>query len=247
MSTSVTRALRVLAFLADSDKPQALVHISEHLGAPKSTVHGILRDLLAEQFIEAVDPGGYVIGLRAFEVGAARLRQVSAVAIVSPELARLTRELNVTSHYAVLDQADVVYLCKEDPPSLGIQLASSVGARLTSHWTAVGKACLAWLDDDRVQDHIDLRRTNARARTHQMPALLAELARVHSQGYATDDGETAAGIQCVAAPVFDHEACCGAIGVSYPRDMGPAPEDIAVEVRAAARQATGRLGGWTPT
>ena len=67
---------------------------------------------------------------------------------MAPELARLTRALNITSHYAVLDGTEVLYLCKEDPPTLGIQLASAIGACLPSHLTAVGKACLAWLEAD---------------------------------------------------------------------------------------------------
>ncbi|MFI9605025.1 IclR family transcriptional regulator C-terminal domain-containing protein [Streptomyces sp. NPDC052043] len=89
------------------------------------------------------------IGLKAFEVGSAHLRRVGVTGIVAPELSRLTRALGVTSHYAILDHTDAVYLCKQDPPGLGIRLASSVGARLPSHLTAVGKACLAWLAEER--------------------------------------------------------------------------------------------------
>jgi predicted transcriptional regulator len=130
MSTSVIRALDILELLSKADRPMPLTPIAEQLGIPKSTAHTILRDLASREFLVISEHASYSIGLKAFEIGAAHLRSLNALDVVTPQLVELTHALGVTSHYAILDAADAVYLCKEEPPGLGIKLASSVGARL---------------------------------------------------------------------------------------------------------------------
>ena len=244
MSTSVVRAARILDRLAHSQKPMTLAEIASGLDIPKSTAYTILRDLASESFVTVSSPPAYSIGLKAFEVGSAHLRASGTAGAVAPELARLTRALNITSHYAVLDGTEVLYLCKEDPPTLGIQLATAIGARLPSHLTAVGKACLAWLEADCLPGHVELAIRGADGPTICMPDLTAELAQIRVQGFATDDD--AAGIRCVAAPVFGLTGLKGAIGVSLLRGSAPSLDPVADDVKTAAARATIALGGTTP-
>ena len=246
MSTSVVRAARILDRLAHSQTPMTLAEIASELDIPKSTAYTILRDLASESFVTVSSPPAYSIGLKAFEVGSAHLRASGTAGAVAPELARLTRALNITSHYAVLDGTEVLYLCKEDPPTLGIQLASAIGARLPSHLTAVGKACLAWLEADCLPGHVELATRGADGQTISLPDLTAELAQIRVQGFATDDGAAAAGIQCVAAPVFGLTGLKGAIGVSLLRGSAPSLDPVANDVKTAAARATIALGGTTP-
>jgi DNA-binding IclR family transcriptional regulator len=153
--------------------------------------------------------------------------------------------LNVTTHYAVLDGTDAVYLCKEDPPGLGVQLASSIGARLPADLTAVGKACLAWLAPEAIVTHVAL--ADVEDGFGGVPAhLMAELSAVRAQGFATDSGEASAGIECVAAPVFDMSGPRGAIGVSYLLGLKWQTDEIAEKVTAVAARVTGLLGGTVP-
>ena len=70
-----------------------------------------------------------------------------------------------------------------------------------------------------------------------------ELQTVRSVGYAVDDGQTAVGIRCVAAPLFNEGGCCGAIGVSYLLGGGPSAPAVAEAVVEAAARASARLGG----
>lgn len=245
MSNSVVRALRILDLLARAEKPLSLSRIAEELGLPKSTAHGIVRSLVQESFLDLHEPTSYAIGLRTFEVGSAYLRQLGPAGVVAAELVALTRTLNVTSHYAIVDHTDAVYLCKEDPPGLGVQLASSVGARLPAHLTAVGKACLAWLDDDAVADHVVAPHAEAPS-DEVLEALRVDLSRIRRRGYATDVGQVAAGVQCVAAPVFDMSGPRGAIGVSYLHGAQLSKDRVVDEVVGAAKKASALLGGKSP-
>jgi DNA-binding IclR family transcriptional regulator len=73
-----------------------------------------------------------------------------------------------------------------------------------------------------------------------------ELEGVRRLGYAVDDGQTAVGIRCVAAPLFNECGCCGAIGVSYLLGGVPAVTAVAEAVVEAAARASARLGGRAP-
>jgi DNA-binding IclR family transcriptional regulator len=243
VNNSVTRALRLLELIADNDgAPMRLSALAAAIGAPKSSVHSILRSLVAQRFLEPTDEGCYRLGIRAFEVGSAYTRHMSPTRAVHAELVDLSHELKVTAHFAILDGPEVLYIEKEDPPGRGIRVASAVGARLPAHLTAVGKAALAYADASVVtQADLSVRGTSGRALSQA--GLDDELRQVRRHGYAVDDGDTAAGIRCVAAAVFDAtQRCCGAVGVSYLSSGGLSTETVAQQIRAAANRTSQRLG-----
>lgn len=223
---SVARALAILDVIASADQPVTLSAISRRLSLPKSSALSLLKALVTAEFAQVNAHGEYTLGVHSFEIGAAYLRTTTPLRAAERELHALTDALGAASHFAVLDGDDVVYLAKHDPPGLGFRLASAVGARLPAHITAVGKAQLAHL-----------------GRATPKAAWTEEFRRIRSDGYAVDEGLTAAGIRCIASPVFDSTGCCGAIGVSYPIDGGGAPEQVAEAVVAAAVRASSQLGG----
>jgi DNA-binding IclR family transcriptional regulator len=233
-SRSVLRALEVLELLAGLDSPMSLARIAKELDIPKTSCLGLLRALSAREFVRQDETGCYGLGVRSFEVGGAYLRTMTPTRAVTSELRALTARLGITSHFAILDGDGVVYLAKQDPPGNGIRLASALGARLPAATTAVGKAQLAFAG------------RAATAGEAPSPGEAAALGEVRARGYAVDEGTTAAGIRCVAAPVFDVRGCCGAIGVSYLAAQGAAAAEVCESIVAAARRASSELGGRWP-
>jgi DNA-binding IclR family transcriptional regulator len=227
---SVTRALSILELLGRNDGPMALGELAAQLKLPKSSALSLLRALVGAEFCALDENGLYALGLHSFEVGAAYLRTMTPVRSVTPELQWLTEALGVTSHFAVLEHDEVIYLAKHDPPGLGLKLASSLGARLPAAVTAVGKAQLAF-------------RASPDGASADRASGPGDLGRVRRLGYAVDEGETAMGIRCVAAPVFTDRGCGGALGVSYLLGGGPAEAFLVDAVLAAAGRASARLGG----
>jgi DNA-binding IclR family transcriptional regulator len=224
-SRSVLRALEILELMASLDAPMSLARIAKEMDIPKTSCLGLLRALSAHDFIRQDENGSYGLGVRSFEVGAAYLRSMTPTRAVAGELRALTERLGMTSHFAILDGDEVVYLAKHDPPGSGVRLASALGARLPATTTAVGKAQLAFT-----------RRAAESGGT-------SPLTEVRTRGYAVDEGTTAAGIRCVAAPVFDVTGCCGAIGVSYLAQDGAPVTEVCEPVMAAARRVSAELGG----
>ena len=229
---SVDRAVSLLRLLAERGG-LGLGEIARTLAVPKSSAADVLRALVARDFVTQDPEGRYRLGLGTFEIGAAYLRAMTPVASVEPELKALTSELSATSHFAVLDGNEVVYLAKHDPPLRGLELASALGARLPAATTAVGKAQLAFVSARDAEERFGSSR-------------FVEFARIRALGYALDEGGTAPGVTCAAAPVFSPNGCCGAIGVSTLVHGEPTREAIIDAVVAAAANATLRLGGVRP-
>jgi len=229
---SVDRAVCVLMLLAEQSD-LGLGEIARRLTFPKSSTADLLKALVARNFVSQDHEGHYRLGLGTFEIGAAYVRAMTPVASVQPELELLTRELSATSHFAVLDGDEVVYLAKHDPPLRGLELASALGARLPAATTAVGKAQLAFMSTPDDDGRLDSSR-------------FVEFARIRALGYALDEGATAPGVTCVAAPIFSPSGCCGAIGVSTLVHGTSTREEIVDAVANAAARATERLGGVRP-
>lgn len=228
MNRSVDRALTILEVLARTDEPMGLKGISDVLEIPKSSTLMLLRALKGHGFVELDQQGRYAVGLRAFEVGTSYIRDMTPTKAVEGQLRWLTATLGVTSHFAVLDGADAVYLAKEEPQDFGVRLASFVGARLPAAETAVGKAQLCHsLIEFPQADESDFVR---------------ELLLSKERGYAVDDGAVLEGVRCVAAAVFDGERVCGAIGVSYVARASLRTSEVARLVKVAAAAASARLG-----
>lgn len=195
------KAFDVLDAFSHGRRVLTLSEISRRSGLPKSTVHRILLMLLKVQAVEQVD-GGYTVGLRMFTVGSmsaeVRLRELSL-----PHLERLRRVTRQTVHLAVIRDGDAIYL--EKLPSLvSPHTPALVGGRLPAHRTGVGKALLAFNEDQ-----------------HRVgPSLALRLESVRRDGFASDREESARGLACVAVPILVGERAPAAISVAFAANDG---------------------------
>jgi DNA-binding IclR family transcriptional regulator len=100
-----------------------------------------------------------------------------------------------------------------------VDLNTYVGLPTHLHTTALGKAILAYLPADRVDEIVDRRGLPAETErtVTDREALADRLAAVRERGYAIDDGEILDGVRCVAAPVRTSDGdILGSISVSAP-------------------------------
>lgn len=243
---SVSRALQVLNLASEAERPMRLTEISDTLAIPKSTLHGILEALLEARYLRNGRDGTYALGVGVFVAGSAYLEGTDSRELIRPVLERLSTELEVTTHFAVLDGPQVLYLEKEDPPRQAVRLASAIGARLPAHLTAVGRACLSTLDREAALKHVDLELSVGEAAKMSLDELMADLDATSTRGYAVDDEWVLPGVVCVAAPVRDISGThFGAIGVSYLKGS-LAVEDVGAKLRTASQQVS-ELFGRTPS
>jgi IclR family acetate operon transcriptional repressor len=110
----------------------------------------------------------------------------------------------LTGHIAIQDGEYAVYIEKREV--LGsVRLTTWLGRRVHLHSTAIGKALLAFLPEEEV-DQIVGKRSLLRLTPKTITSatlLKKELARVRAHGYAVGNEENETGVRAVAAPIFN--------------------------------------------
>ncbi|MEU4658416.1 IclR family transcriptional regulator [Streptomyces sp. NPDC023723] len=216
-SGMVDRVVLILEVFERSGGPLTLGQISARTRLPRSSVHRILQQLVSARLLSR-DTNEYRLGLRMFEIGSLVVHHTRMSDVARPLLQELCAATGHVVHLAVLDQQDVVYLERVGGAFASV-LPSRVGGRLPAHCTAVGKAILAYSDRETVDQYLwsGLRRRTDRSLITPQ-ALTSALARIRGTGYATELGESVAGVSCVAAPVLLLDAPVAGISVCGPHD-----------------------------
>lgn len=225
------------------------MHVAElgrRLHLNRTTLHRFLSTLLRRGYVEQDGVSDrYRLGFKILEVASATIAGLSIRDVGGPILEDLYQATQETVHVVTLDHGELVTLDRlvgEHP----ISYRTEVGARRPAYCTATGKAVLAFMSDE-VVDEILARGMPPRA-AHTITDPLAyknALQETRIRGFAVDDEELADGIRCVAAPVFDFSGrVAGAISLAAPTvrvDMQRLLE-LAGPVTEAARRLSRQLG-----
>src|SRR5690349_2163720 len=146
MIQSVDRALRILAVL-QGDHRLTLGEIAQRLELPPSTVHGILRTLLAHRVVvQEHDSGRYRLGPAVLTMGNVYLDTLELRSRVTPWAEDLARRTGLAVRTAVMLVDDVVVVHHEPRPD-GSRQMPEVGIVIPAHASALGKAILAFDDE----------------------------------------------------------------------------------------------------
>ncbi len=211
------RTIRAIEYVAASPSGRTFSQIVEHLDAPKSSIHPILRTLCERGFLMvSPDTRLYRTGARLFECGNSYLEQTDALALIRGQMRRIVDACSETCHFGILEGGDVLYLLKIDSPE-PIRMYSSVGRRLSAYATALGKALLS--------DHTPamlkalypegLKPVTDRTVVH-MDELAAQLAAVRETGLSYESEESDQHVRCVGAPIRKDGRIVAAVSVSVP-------------------------------
>jgi DNA-binding IclR family transcriptional regulator len=204
---AATRALRVLAFLAQQPEPASLERIAAAVGIPRSSAYHLLRVMVDEGFcVHLPEERRFGLGVAAFEVGSGYVRQAPLARLARPRMIRLVDAVGQSAHLAVLHGRDVLYIVEERAPGRP-PLVTDVGVRLPAPLTASGRSILAALPAAQVRAlfpdaaaFVDRHGFGPASLT----ALRALLSQTRQRGYAEEDGEVTPGLASVAAAVLDH-------------------------------------------
>jgi DNA-binding IclR family transcriptional regulator len=204
-SVAVERALAMLEAVGQESEGLSNAEISRKLNIPKSSASYILRTLEAQNYLTRdAESGKYRVGLKILSLSRGALSGLDVRGVALPIMHHLTQQTGLTCHLAILDGPDAVYVEKVEPEGF-IRMDTWVGRRMRVHATSVGKALVAHITPERLQQI--LHQSGMEKRTPKtittMPRLLKELEKVRAQGYAVDDEENNLGARCVGAPVFN--------------------------------------------
>lgn len=232
----VERMTLIIERFTNREARLTLEEIARSTGLPRSTAHRILEQLVRLEWVEH-SPYGYGLGRRSLVLGG-RGGDDDLRAAASTHLHDLLLCTGAVVHLAVLDGDRVRYLDK-----LGGRFATSVpsrvGATAPAHCTALGKAMLAWLEPEEVEELVGQRpAARTSATIDDVSVLHQELGRIRARGgLALERGEYVSDIACVAAAVRGPHGAVGALSVvAAPGTMlervGPVVVDTARRIAA---------------
>src|ERR1035437_8801605 len=148
---ALDRAFAVLDLLAESDTPLGLAQVASSLQLHKSPAHRFLMVLERHHMVERTGNGKFRLGLRLFDFGNRAIEQYDLRDRAQPHLRRLVAETEETAHLCILEQARVIYIDKIEPAH-SVRMITRIGSSNPVHCTSVGKAMLAFLPEERMND-----------------------------------------------------------------------------------------------
>lgn len=244
----IERTFDILELLATEEEGLGITEIARRLNLNKTTVHRIVNGILKRGYVEKTEQGLYRMGLKCVAIASVRLGNLELSTEARPFLAYLTNTLRQSSHLAILDGTDAVYIDKVEVTK-NIRLYSEIGKRIPVYCSALGKALL--LDKSPAQVEAILARCDYKNYTKNtlttMESVMAEIEEGRRTGWTIDDEEHDRGIRCFAAPIYDYTGrIIAAISSSASTFFytEARQQEITSLVKETAAQISIRMGYW---
>jgi IclR family acetate operon transcriptional repressor len=216
---ALERAFAILDALNQTSFGLTVEEIRALLKIPYSSTFYLLETMRRCGYVQRdAQTKKYNVGykLLAFRESQVVRQGIQLRALANPLLHELTALTTLTSHVAVLHQAEAVYVERVEPTGF-IRINTWVGMRVALHCTAVGKALLLSMSEEQIRAILPADRLVRKTdRTHtSIESLLEDLSRSRTRGYTVDDAEDEKEGRCLATPVFGADGTVAAsIGVS---------------------------------
>ncbi|WP_280587570.1 IclR family transcriptional regulator [Halorubrum sp. Boch-26] len=203
------RSLTILSGLATLGRATE-TEIANHLNLARNTTHYHLKTLEHQSFVVERD-GQYRLGLRFLNMGHRTVKDLDIYRVGKEEVDELSRRTGELSILMIEENGYGYYVY--DAHGDDAVNFDTVGRRKYLHDNALGKAVLAQLPPDRVDEILDKRglpETTPYTITDRS-ALKSEIDAVRERGVAFDREEQLEGLCCIAA-VIENPGGAGADG-----------------------------------
>lgn len=214
---SVDRALCILESLSDYEDGLGITEIGQKVNLHKSTVYRLVNTLVNKGYIKQdYSTNKYRLTLKLFELGSKKVEKMDLVGISKPYLNELMEKTGEVVHLVVREGIQIVYVSKVEPKK-SIMMYTRIGMSKPMYCTAMGKAMMAELTDEEVEDiwnKSDIEKYTENTIV-DLQKLKENLKKVKQDGFALDNQEVENGIVCQGAVIKDYRGkICGAISVS---------------------------------
>ena len=240
----VQGTFRILRELAKNGA-LSLHEVTQRTAISKSTVFRILTTLNELGYVVRDDARSYYISHALGELVSTEAHTDAIRRTALPHMLELRDTFGETVNLGQLEFDKVTYV-EVVPSEYALRLHERPGATVSVHASALGKAILAFSEQDFAAGLLrgrDLPALTAETITDP-DQLLSELKRIRERGYALDRGETSPLASCIAAPILNgYERAIAAISISGPTSrFNPRKDSPCVEgLLRAAKEISGQL------
>ncbi len=244
--SAVERGIQILRSFELQDE-YSLTELVALLSLNKSTAFGILQTLTEHRFLTRDEHTlRYRLGPALIRLGYLARDQTDVRRIAAPYMDTLVKELRKSVLLGTFHQDQLTVIDKVDPVG-SLHVSAAIGQQIPFSAGSFGRAFLAWLPEDHVDDLIA---------THGLEAFTpgsitdpkeykAQLALVRERGYAVDDTEEyLLGVRAVSVPLMGLDGVVAALTVvGFTSRSGDQPGEQAIKAAMAAANAiSGQLG-----
>lgn len=213
---AVGTTCEILELLRDHGK-LGVTELANEVGMTKSGVYNHLVTLREQQFVVKEDDA-YRLSYRHLGFANSAKNHIDYLESIEDELEEIADETGELTKLGVIEHGQLLYVSSFEGDR-AVTTSASVGKSEYLHCTALGKAMLAKLPDERVTRILD--RHGVPAKTPNtitdVDVLREELATIREQGYAIDDEECVEGIRCIATAITDTDGdVIGGLGITGP-------------------------------
>jgi DNA-binding IclR family transcriptional regulator len=171
----------------------------------RPTVYRLLTTLESRGYVKN-DEHTFTLGTQILSLSRVLLESFDLPRIAYPFLRKLSELSGETTYVSILDGTEILYVNTVESTQ-SIRSTCTIGTRNHLYSSSMGKSILAYLpseERDAILDAISPMQAFTPNTITDRDALLQELDRVCSQGYALDNIEVEDNVRCVGAPIFDH-------------------------------------------
>lgn len=246
-SQSLERGLDILERIEAQGGEIGVRELARRAGLSPTIVQRLISSLALRGYVEKnSETSRYRLGPRSLSLGASSERAFDYVVAARRELEQLSRDHDLNGFVSVLrgGRAFYVLAVQADGP---IAIKVAPGSEMPLHSTSAGKVLLAARSDAEARKLLGGRKLAAiTPHTITDPAaLIASLAKVRRQGFATVNEENIPGVLSVGAPIRDRTGTVvAALSVAFPKylDSGLTLAGVEPLVTEAARRVSRSLG-----
>lgn len=210
---AVEKAIKILNFLAEHPD-SSFSEIFTALELSKSTTYQTLSTLEMFHYVERLDNRQYRLAMGILPLLHGIPKQNDIVECVRGPLTKLADETQFSVHFCILDAGSAICVFKAENGNISIR-TTSVGRPLTLHSSAAGKALMAWLPAEQLEQYLSridyTPFTDSTITTRE--GYLEELRKTRERGFSVDYGEGTKGVLGIGVPVYRGNDLMGAISI----------------------------------
>jgi DNA-binding IclR family transcriptional regulator len=244
---SVKRATDIISLFSSSRTSLGITQIAVSLGLNKATAWGLVTTLEKQGFLQQ-DPDTlkYSVGPKLFELGMVYVGSLEINAKASRLVQELASRTRLNARVGIWDGGSVLVTLLALPKAED-SLSHQIGPRVPAYCSGIGKALLAYLKPEELQNYLSgtelVRHTRLTIVTPEK--LLKDLEKTRERGYAISLEEMIPGLAALGAPIFGRKkGLAGALSISCPPTTvaGKHMNELADELLRTAAEISQELG-----
>ncbi len=214
LNRSAQRMFQIMDYLITARQGATLSEVAKALNEPKTSVYDLLVTGVEMGYLRKHNKS-FFMGSQAKKAGRAYVEKQEVLDIIAGTIIEASQKFNVSVSFVVLEKNSLNYLFTQHPDD-AVLVARENTPYDFIHASASGKVLLAHSSTS-VKNKI-LSTISYSRFTHNTivtkEALLTELDKVVAQGYALDDREYSALLQCMAMPIYKGSSVIASLSFS---------------------------------